>query len=114
MIYALVIAAIGKAISDAAMHGKLSGTFWDETIAWKNKWKNGDPKQGEKFLGSSTVFVFVTSGFHLMQFVYLNSFFITLVVYKELVSPVADFFILGIGFRLIFEITYRLVGKNGR
>jgi hypothetical protein len=108
----LAVAAIGKAISDASMHGKLSGTFWDETVAWKNKWKNGDPKQGEKFLGSSTVFVFVTSGFHLMQFVYLNAFFISLVTYKELVSPVADFFILGIGFRLIFEITYRNIGKS--
>lgn len=112
MIYALIIAAVGKAISDAAMHGKLSGTFWDETIAWKNKWKNGDKTQGERFLGSSTVFSFVTSGFHLMQFVYLNAFFIALVNYKQLVSPVADFFILGVGFRLIFELTYRLIGKT--
>lgn len=109
----LVIAAIGKAISDASMHGKLSwGDYWNEFTAWKYKWKNGDKKQGERFIGSSTIFVAVTSGFHLMQMVYLNAFFIALVNYKQLVSPVADLFILGVGFRLIFELTYRLVGKK--
>ena len=32
-----------------------------------NKWKNGDPKQGERFLGSSTIFVGLTDAWHLSK-----------------------------------------------
>lgn len=32
----------------------------DIDLAWKNKWKNGDPAQGEKFWGSSRWFVGLT------------------------------------------------------
>ena len=35
--------------------------FWfNPAISWKNKYKNGDSEQGEKFFGSSTVFVWIT------------------------------------------------------
>ena len=39
--------------------------FWDNSISWQNKWRNGDPQQGEAFLGSSTVFVWSTDALHL-------------------------------------------------
>lgn len=107
----LIIAAVAKSVSDCARSGKISGAFWDENIAWKNKWKNGDPAQGERFFGSSTVFVAFTSGFHLMQLVYLNAFFAALVLYSKIVSPLADFFIFGVAFRLIFELSYRGIEK---
>ena len=42
--------------------------FYLKTESWKNKWKNGDPKQGPKFFGSTTFLVFVTDFWHLMQF----------------------------------------------
>lgn len=38
--------------------------FWDPSISWRNKYKNGDPSQGEAFLGSSTIFVAATDGYH--------------------------------------------------
>ena len=38
--------------------------FWDPDISWRNKYLNGDPTQGEKFLGSSTIFVGFTDGYH--------------------------------------------------
>ena len=38
--------------------------FWDPNISWRNKYLNGDPTQGEKFLGSSTVFAGFTDGYH--------------------------------------------------
>ena len=34
-------------------------------LSWMNKWKNKDYKQGEKFIGSSTVFVMFTDLWHL-------------------------------------------------
>lgn len=44
--------------------------------SWRNKWKNGNKEEGEAFLGSSTLFVFSTDAWHLMQFVQLNTLFI--------------------------------------
>lgn len=48
--------------------------FWNPDISWRNKWKNGDPGQGERFPGSSTVFVFLTDGWHMLQFLMLTFF----------------------------------------
>jgi hypothetical protein len=38
--------------------------FWDPALSWRNKYKNGDPAQGEAFPGSSTIFVAATDGYH--------------------------------------------------
>jgi len=42
--------------------------FWNPDISWKNKYKNGDYRQGPKFPLSTTVFVWTTDGYHLMRF----------------------------------------------
>lgn len=41
--------------------------FWNPSLSWKNKWKNGDPLQGEKFWQSSRALVWTTDGYHLMR-----------------------------------------------
>jgi hypothetical protein len=41
--------------------------FWDPQKCWVNKYKNGDVKQGPKFPGSTTCFVGLTDGYHLMR-----------------------------------------------
>ena len=46
---------------------KANDLFWDPAVSWKNKYKNGDPKQGEKFTGSTTVFVAATDGYHVLR-----------------------------------------------
>jgi hypothetical protein len=38
--------------------------YWNPDISWRNKYLNGDPAQGEKFLGSSTIFSGFTDGYH--------------------------------------------------
>lgn len=43
--------------------------FWDPAQSWMNKYKNGDPAQGAKFLGSTTYLVFMTDGYHLTRFI---------------------------------------------
>jgi len=40
--------------------------FWNPDLSWRNKYMNGDPAQGEAFLGSSTIFVAATDGYHAM------------------------------------------------
>jgi len=49
-------------------------SFWNPDISWRNKWKNGDPEQGERFLGSSTFLDWTTDGWHLFQFIMLTAF----------------------------------------
>jgi hypothetical protein len=41
--------------------------FWNPQLSWRNKWKNGDPEQGEKFPGSSSIFVSLTDAWHLFK-----------------------------------------------
>jgi len=43
--------------------------FWNPQISWQNKWKDGCPKFGERFWGSSTYFVFVTDAWHLFKWI---------------------------------------------
>ncbi len=47
-----------------------TGKFWDNSISWKNKYKdydNGDTRA--KFIGSKTVFVGFTDGYHLTNLI---------------------------------------------
>lgn len=67
----LLISAISKAVQDKlqfhfekSVFSKL-GDFWNPQTSWKRKYKNGDPKQGELFLGSTTIFVSLTDAWHL-------------------------------------------------
>jgi hypothetical protein len=48
--------------------------FWnagDPDMSWLNKYKDRDVSKGPAFTGSTTVFVFLTDGWHLLQFVFL-------------------------------------------
>jgi hypothetical protein len=42
--------------------------FWKPSKSGANKYKNGDPRQGAKFPGSTTWAVFLTDGYHLTRF----------------------------------------------
>jgi hypothetical protein len=50
-------------------------TFWNPQISWVNKYKNNDPTMGEKFLGSTTIFVGLTDAWHLFKLFRTFSFF---------------------------------------
>ena len=41
--------------------------FWDPDESWRNKWADGEKANGERFPGSSTVFVATTDAWHLFQ-----------------------------------------------
>mgnify|MGYP000868014531 len=74
------VSGFSKAICDLSEEGKLKfykKTFWLKSISWQNKWKNGDKKQGEKFLGSSRWFVMFTDAWHLFGVLFRISFAVT-------------------------------------
>lgn len=73
-----LISAISKAIEDICSESSFyesklvkkynfNPEFWYKSLSSKNKWKNGDKTQGEKFWGSSRWFVMFTDGWHIMD-----------------------------------------------
>lgn len=53
----------------AKKHPGHNELFWGPE-QWRNKWKNGDKSQGERFWGSSRWFVVFTDAHHLTMWVY--------------------------------------------
>jgi hypothetical protein len=118
------LAGVAKAFLDISAHGKpfwFMGETWDGNFKgylspkfdwWYMdrshgyKWKNGDKLQGEKFLGSSTVFVFLTDFWHLAQFFLYSLLFLAMVNYKQIVNPVVDFLILNATLKCTFQLFY--------
>ena len=88
--------------------------FWNPEISWTNKYKNGDPLQGAKFPGSTTIFVGTTDGYHAM----LSSRDIMIVTsisissksrsWKHFLKKTALY---TISYGLGFELTYRRLIK---
>lgn len=46
---------------------KANPQFWNYNLSWVNKYKNGNPADGERFWQSTGVFVPLTDGFHLVE-----------------------------------------------
>ena len=67
----VAVAACANSIMDAIQFRKLGKGYdwWDKETSWRRKWKDGDSKNGEAFLGSSTFFVFLTDAWHFFQMV---------------------------------------------
>ncbi len=89
--------------------------FCNPQLSWKNKWKNGNPAEGESFLGSSTIWVFTTDAWHLAQFCMFTFFeLIVVVTYywwktPKLYVSVLQFIMLKIFFGLTFELFFTAV-----
>lgn len=47
-------------------HPGADPNFWNPAVSWQNKWKNGDPLQGEAFPLSSTALVWTTDAKHIL------------------------------------------------
>lgn len=80
----------------------LGNQFWDNSIAWKNKWKNHNPKDGEAYFGSSTILVPITDGWHLTKFIWLMHILAAVISFEQIsnyfiVDLVALYLVFGIG-----------------
>ena len=128
MIVALIITAVllsiisgfAKAVMDLSEEGKIKfkpSRYWIKSMSSPNKWKDGDPRKGEKFFGSSRWFVSLTDAWHVFSFVFRVSYAIaflaigSLALYNPLLPllaiPAYAFF------ALIFHIfhTYKILRK---
>ena len=125
----LIVAGIGKAVMDTLQFHFSASVFktlvnsywWNPAISWKSKYKNHDPSQGPAFPGSTTIFVFVTDAWHFFQFIFLNSLFGSIIMYRLSEYSmtyfgwwgyIIDFLIMSILFRVIFQIFYSKILKS--
>ena len=90
-------------------------------VSYKNKWKNhSNSEDGEKFPGSSTIFVFITDLWHFAQSFMITFFVLGVLLYDgivvikgyPLVSLLIDFVILKGVFSLTFELFWSKILKK--
>lgn len=84
--------------------------FSNPNISWKNKWKNDDPKYGEKFFLSSSMFVMFTDLWHLFKFNYLVLLILSIVSYNNITQHlIFDVLIFYIIYTIFFELFYNKI-----
>ena len=115
-----IVSGFAKAVMDLSEEGKIKfkpSRYWIKSMSSPNKWKDGDPRKGEKFFGSSRWFVSLTDAWHVFGFVFRVSYAIaflaigSLALYNPLLPllaiPAYAFF------ALVFHIfhTYKILRK---
>lgn len=105
----LLAAAVSNALMDLSSEGVLSG-WWDKKTAWRNKWKLGKPENGPSFLGSTTVFVWITDGWHFLQFIFHTCWQMAIAI--QIDKWFIAFVTIKIVFSVCFEIIYSLLKKK--
>jgi len=79
------------------------------SLSWRNKYKNGDASQGERFFGSTTFLVWITDLWHLAKMLMLLGISFALVFHQPLIAWWADWFIFYCSFTIPFEIFFSKV-----
>ena len=72
-----IVSGFSKAVMDLSEEGKIKfkpSRYWIKAMSSTNKWKDGDPRKGEKFFGSSRWFVSLTDAWHVFGFVFRVSY----------------------------------------
>lgn len=111
----ITFAAVSESIMDKIQfhydksifkNSKYNQLFWNPIESWKNKWK--EDLKTEKFIGSSTLFVFTTDAWHLFKFFRNTSLFIGLPLIaigdmNVILSVVIGRVLYGLTFTLCFD-----------
>jgi hypothetical protein len=111
----VILAAIANSIMDTLKFRFTRSVFnrpgsklynFSEPLSWKRKWKNKDSSQGEAFLFSSTILVFLTDLWHFAQMIMKLSFILGIVLYQPIFNWYYDLIIYSISFSIIFELNF--------
>ena len=83
--------------------------FLDPDISWANKWKGGKRELGEKFPGSSTIFVFTTDMWHLSKYIMILCLVLVTINPTPIFGLYIDWFVYWVLFGFTFEVFLRLL-----
>jgi len=114
-----ILASICEAIMDILQFHYITSpfkkfknnVFWDPEVSWRNKYKDGDPNKGPRFIGSDTIFVGLTDAWHLFKmfrtlFIFLGVLFLLLQFSTFWISIIVTALLrifFGIGFTIFYE-----------
>jgi len=118
----IIISGIFNSIMDTLQHHYYNSVFYKwrfntfiykytNTESWKNKWKDGNKKNGEKFLGSSTIFVWLTDLWHFSKSMQLLTIITAIVLYtpiQVLNNEILNIILLILSYKLIYGIVFQL------
>lgn len=93
---------------DSIFKKLINQRYWYPVFSWRNKWKNGDPKQGERFLGSSTIFVGLTDAWHTFKLLHNLTIFLGLFFISISQITILWMFLYFIIARIIFGLSFSL------
>lgn len=99
----VVMAALCNVVMDLSSEGYFSG-YWDKATGSSNKYKHGEPELGPAFFLSTTVLVWLTDGWHLMQFLMFTSLQLAIAINTSV--PLLAFITLKVLFSGVFELFY--------
>lgn len=86
--------------------------YMNPNLSWKNKWK--DDLKTERFVGSSTVFVFITDFWHLLKMLMIVMIALSIVNYNPIYCTLVDILIYYLLFTIPFQITYYYFNKQNK
>ncbi len=114
----VIISAIAKAFMDISSKDGFDNHFWNKTESWHNKYHMPLEKKShwyyfgiikpiykESFPFSSTALVFLTDGWHLLQFISLNTIIIAISINMEHV--LVSFIVIKAVHSIIFNTFYK-------
>lgn len=111
--FLLALSGLFKAVSDILQHKyknslfvRFNPYFFDPNLSWKNKYKDKDPKNGANFLGSTTVFVFLTDAWHLSNFIKLSCFQLAIAI--NFADNLLNIFIYFLVFKIVHNVVFEL------
>ena len=112
----IAIAAMSEAIMDnlqfhyfkSIFKDREAQQFWNPLISWSNKYKNGDKNQGEKFIGSTTLFVGLTDAWHLFKLINHTCLFIGLSVLAFQLDSVKELIVVTCIARMIYGFVFTI------
>ena len=112
----IAIAAMSEAIMDnlqfhyfkSIFKDREAQQFWNPLISWSNKYKNGEKNQGEKFIGSTTLFVGLTDAWHLFKLINHTCLFIGLSVLAFQLDSVKELIVVTCIARMIYGFVFTI------
>jgi len=99
---------IATRFSNSIFKKFLSNSWVNPVLAWRNKWKDGDPKKGERFFGSSTFLVWTTDLWHCSKALMITCIALSIVCYRPLINAKIDWIFYLCLFGCSFECFWRL------
>ena len=89
--------------------------FWDNSLSWRNKYRNGDPAQGAKFPLSTTALAWTTDGYHLSRMIRNSTMIAAITIrigeperwYYYIAEAVIYYLTYALGFTITYDIIFK-------